>query len=116
MASLDVSLHPVAITIILLTVYACSFFGLVARTLTLLQRVILQGQVLYEGVRVKEQRSERTAPSVNHLGDFETIVHKESKFSASWWTDDQVLQLERRAIFSKVRPVGMHTYTAKKTD
>jgi hypothetical protein len=34
--------------------------------------------------------------------DVPVTIEKESRFSADWWFQDKIFQLERRAIFSKV--------------
>ena len=104
MASLDVSLYPITIAVILLTVYAFPFFGLTIRNFSLLYKWFLD-----DGAKGKEQRAERTTSafglSSKELGP---IVERESRFSLGWWTYDHIFQLERRAIFSKVAPSAKH--------
>jgi hypothetical protein len=98
MSNLDIYLYHIALAAILLTACAYRFLGLTIRSFPLLQYLFFR-----DHTKDKEQRSGRTKSALSlSSGDFGPIVEKESKFSTSWWTSNDVFQLERRAIFSKV--------------
>lgn len=41
----------------------------------------------------------------------DVLVTKESEYPPNWWTSNELLDLERRAIFAKVRPFSIVTRT-----
>ncbi|KAI9746395.1 MAG: hypothetical protein M1818_000108 [Claussenomyces sp. TS43310] len=86
MANLDL---PIGIVTLLLGIYMLSFL-----------RISLSDLPLQSLWRVSQAPAKKAA----HVEERETpggSIEKESHFSSSWWEDEKIHQLERRAIFSK---------------
>jgi hypothetical protein len=91
MAVLEASLYSAGIAIILASIYVLKFCNIDISQLALhvAVKVGLRPQKLDipEEIRTAKEEEEPKA----------------TEFSSGWWTDEKQFQLERRAVFSKVR-------------
>jgi len=98
MASIDLPSSPLAITVILLVMYAFSLFKLATKTLPDLH-IWLAGHGIGDGKQLFKSINSIDAVSSQEPA---VTIKTEPTFSPDWWYHDHIFQLERRAIFSKV--------------
>lgn len=95
-ADFGISLYHIVVAVLLSTLYVFRYLGITTRPPNFLRKWFVSDDT---------KGKEESIPGFEPLStDSGPIVETESRFSKSWWTDDQIFQLERRAIFSKVTP------------
>ncbi len=93
MASIDIPLYFLAVAILLLSIYAYPR----------LHPFLKDIPVVSAWLPLSEDKTPTSKVSHDTGLEIKTaLVEKEPEFSASWWTDPQLYELEKRAIFSKV--------------
>lgn len=98
MANIDLQFSPLTISIVLIILYAILSVKLMKSSLP-----CLKFWVSGSDTRVEQQLMKRTSSSAVPLSQpTAQVIEKESIFSIDWWRHDNIFQLERRAIFSKV--------------
>lgn len=87
------------------TLLTCAFTFIPILLIFFVGRCLLEqlrdrlGNTLRSGVYTADSRS---STHINSVDPLLPTVSKESDFPASWWTGDEVFELEKRAIFSRV--------------
>jgi hypothetical protein len=98
MATVDLSFSPLTISLVFIILYAVLSVKLMKSGFP-----CIKFWVSGSGTRDEQQLMKRTSSSTVPFSQPTTqVIEKESIFSADWWCHDNIFQLERRAIFSKV--------------
>ena len=98
MASVDLPFPPLTISIVFIILYAVLSVKLMKSSFPSIKIWVSRS-----GTRDEQQLMKRTSSSAVPLSQpTAQVIEKESIFSADWWCHDNIFQLERRAIFSKV--------------
>jgi hypothetical protein len=98
MASVDLPSPRLIISIIFIFLYAILSVKLMKSSFPCL-KFWVSGSDTRNEQHLMKRTSTSAVPSPQPTAQ---VIEKESIFSADWWCHDNVFQLERRAIFSKV--------------
>jgi hypothetical protein len=99
MATLDTSLYLVGLGTVVLAVYLSqpvNFEKLLIRVTALLPTCLGGKSGIHQPLETFDSTSSLESLDVKH-------TTPPGKYSPTWWTDEKIFQLERRAVFSKVQ-------------
>lgn len=92
----DVFLYSIGIAVILLLVYTFPYFPYFYAE-SFLGKLVPVFQKWFAKSKIQTLQGSDDA-----IQPEDPILEKVSQYSASWWSDENIYKLERRAIFSKV--------------
>src|SRR5204863_460988 len=88
-----------------LTLFTCAFAFVPALLISIAARYLLERAQSRLGNALASKRYTADGGASIHITSVDPLlptVSKESDFPDSWWTGDEIFELEKRAIFSKV--------------